>query len=102
MPDLRQQQGQICETILCDYLLRRGFWIFRPPAAQGPVDVIAINEKAEMFLFDAKKESKRVNPGRNKSDRIYRGRSDLQKLLGCRIAYVDIDTQDVYIVPPID
>ncbi len=66
------------------------------------MDVIAINEEAEMSLFDEKKESKRVNPGRNKSDRIYRGRSDLQKLLGCRIGCVDVDTRDVYIVPPID
>ncbi|PPR09019.1 MAG: hypothetical protein CFH41_02838 [Alphaproteobacteria bacterium MarineAlpha11_Bin1] len=55
-----------------------------------------------MFLFDAKQESKRVIPGRKKSDRIYRVRSDLQKLLDCRIAYVDIDTRDIYIVPPID
>ena len=99
MPDYRQQQGQICETILCQYLLRRGFWIYRPPAAQGPVDVVAINEEGEVYLFDAKQDSYRVNPGRKKPDRIHRGRTDIQKRLGCRIAYINIEPGDVHMVP---
>jgi len=99
LPDYRQQNGQICETILCEHLLRLGYWVFRPPAAQGPVDVIAINESGEVLMFDAKQDSSRVNTGRKKRDRIYRGRTDLQKRLNVYIAYVDIKTREIYTVP---
>ena len=101
MPEPRHQRGQVCETILCEHLLRLGYWIFRPPAAQGPVDVIAINESGEVLMFDAKQDSARVNTGRKKRDRIYRGRTDLQKQLDVYIAYVNIETRDVYCVPPL-
>ena len=101
IPHRCHQLGQICETILCEYLLREGYYIFRPPAAQGPVDVIGISEDGEIVLFDAKKDVFRVNRGRKKADRVYRARSPLQKKMGCRVAYVDVDTRNVHIVPPL-
>ena len=50
-------------------------------------------------MFDAKQDSARVNKGRKKRDRIYRGRTDVQKSLNVYIAYVNIETQEAYTVP---
>ena len=52
-----------------------------------------------MLLFDAKQEPRRINTARKKPDRIYPTRSNLQKLLGVQLAYVDIDRREVYIQP---
>jgi hypothetical protein len=71
-------------------------------ARQGPVDVAAISEAADVYLFDAKKNATRVNPGRKTRTRIHRVRSDIQNRLGVRMAYVDVDTREVHIVPEID
>lgn len=101
LPDFRQQNGQICEAILTEWLLRRGFYVCRPIAAQGPVDVIAYNDEGDVFFFDSKQDAARVNPGRGKSERIYRAKTPAQKLLNVRTAYVDINTREVTIVPPI-
>jgi hypothetical protein len=102
MPDYRRQQGQICEAILSEWLLRNNYWILRPYAGQGPVDVAAISEEGDIYLFDAKKDARRVNPGRKTRTRIHRVRSDIQNRLGVRMAYVDVDTREVHIVPEID
>ena len=97
--DKRHTEGQICEIILEEYLLKLGMYVFRPNAAQGPVDVVAIDPKGGIYLFDAKKDAERVNPGRTKPARIYRVLSPVQRLLGVRMAYVDLDTREVCIVP---
>lgn len=102
MPDFRQQQGQICETILTEWLLRQGYYVCRPLAAQGPVDCVAYNDAGELLLFDAKQNSQRVSTGKKTKTRIHRPLTALQKLLGVRVAYIDLDTRDVHVVPPMD
>mgnify|MGYP003132456663 CR=1 FL=1 len=102
LPDFRQQQGQICETILTEWLLRQGYYVCRPLAGQGPVDCVAYNDDGEILLLDAKQEARRVNPGRKNPARIHRPLTALQKSLGVRVAYIDLDTRDVHVVPPID
>lgn len=97
--DKRHTEGQICETILVEYLLRRNLYVFQPVSAHGPVDVVAINAEGEMYLFDAKKNAKRYVPERKTNHRIHRVLSPLQKTLGVRMAYVDIATREVHIVP---
>jgi hypothetical protein len=52
-------------------------------------------------FFAVKQQPRRINTGRKNPDRVYRTRSDLQKLLGVRLAYVDIDSREVYIQPGI-
>ena len=97
------QDGQICETILSEYLLRLGYLVFRPYATQGPVDAIAVNPATgKVYLLDSKKDSRRILAGRNKPTRIYRKLSDQQKKLGVRMAYVNMDTRAVVIHPPLD
>ena len=102
LPDFRQQQGQICETILTEWLLRQGYYVCRPLAGQGPVDCVAYNEQGQLLLLDSKQDAKRVNPGRKVTSRVHRKVLPLQKQLGVRTAYIDLDTRDVHVVPPID
>ena len=97
--DRRHTEGQICEIILIEYLLRQDLYVFLPISAHGPVDVIAINAEGEMYLFDAKKDAGRYVPERGTNHRIHRVLSPLQKTLGVRIAYVDVVTREVHIVP---
>jgi hypothetical protein len=52
-------------------------------------------------FFDVKQQPRRINTGRKNPDRVYRTRRDLQKLLGVGLAYVDIDSREVYIQPGI-
>tara|TARA_R100001244_G_scaffold101315_1_gene75566 strand:+ start:447 stop:788 length:342 start_codon:yes stop_codon:yes gene_type:complete len=99
--DKRHTEGQICETILAEYLLRQDMYVFKPEATSCPVDVIAISKKGTIYLFDAKKDAARIVAGRKNKQRIYRVLSPFQKLLGVRMAYVDINTRNVYIVPPL-
>lgn len=99
MPNTRHRTGDICESILAEYLLRKNWWVFVPLSGHGPVDVIAITPEAEVFLFDSKADRFRKNPNRNVCNRIYRVRSDIQKQLNVRIAYVNEDTREIHFVP---
>ena len=100
--DKRHTEGQICETILAEYLLRQDMYVFKPEATSCPVDVIAISKEGKIYLLDAKKDAKRIWAGRTIEQRIYRPLTPFQKLLGVRMAYVDINTREVYIVPPLN
>jgi len=76
--------------------------VCRPLSAQGPGDCVADNDDGEILLLDAKQEARRVNPGRKIPTRVHRPLTALQKTLGVRVAYIDLDTRDVHVVPPID
>jgi Holliday junction resolvase len=102
MPDWRQQKGQICETILTEYLLHLGYYVMRPLAGQGPVDIIAYDDHGSLYLLDSKADSQRVLPNRTKPSRIHRSLSKAQRALGVRVAYVDMESRTVHIVPPLD
>jgi hypothetical protein len=81
------------------YLANEGYYVFSPLGSQSPIDVVAVDKSGRSFFFDAKKDARRVNPGRKNKDRIHRPRSDLQKQMGVRMAYVDLETGNVHIVP---
>ena len=102
MPDWRQQEGQACETILTLWLLRRGFYVCRPLAAHGPVDVVAYDDHGRLYLLDAKKEHRRLSKNRKTATRIHRPLKLNQRLLGVRVAYVDMESGDCHIVPPLE
>lgn len=95
----KHRHGKICELILNQYLYERGFWVFNPIGEPCPADCIAMSPLGDIFLFDAKKEARRTNPGRKNTSIVYRKRSALQKRLGIRMAYINIDTRAVTIVP---
>jgi|TARA_R110000764_G_scaffold353_1_gene1464 hypothetical protein len=95
----RNQIGDICEALLQVYLLNRGWHVYTPSSAWGPVDVIAITKAGSLLLFDSKADRFRVNPGRKRPARIHRKRSAIQKKLGVRMAYVDDESGAVHFVP---
>ena len=80
-------------------MLRLGYFVYRPLAAQGPADLICVNEVGRIILLDSKSDAKRINPGRKKASRIYRPRSAAQKRLDVHMAYVDAETRAVEIIP---
>jgi len=88
--------------ILEEFLFRQGYWVFKPIGEPSPADFIALSPSGDIFLFDAKKDGRRVNPNRTKPSRIYRPRSDVQKMFNIRMAYVNLDTRAVVIVPPLE
>lgn len=97
-----QFHGRICETILTEYFLRLNYYVYTPLAANGPIDLIAVHKVThKTILLDAKKDRIRHQKNRVSPTRVHRTRSEVQKKLGVRIAYVDFDTREVYIVPPI-
>lgn len=96
MPDQRHIDGDVCELICAEHFLRLGYWVF--PAVQGssPVDLVIINEDG-VRLIQVKKNAERTNPGRNRTSRIHRARSDLQKVLGVEMVYVDPVDRSVFV-----
>jgi len=100
--DWKQQKGGVCETILAEYLMRNNFYVLRPYSAFGPVDIVAYNDMGKVYLIDAKTDRFRINPNRTNPTRINRPRSQLQKLLGVHLAYVDFDTRKVHFTPKIE
>ena len=104
---ITHNKGQISETILTEYFLRRKFYVFKPTAAFGPIDLVVISsETGKIYTLDAKTESFRRLKGRGGKYkggeyRISRVLSKEQKKMGVRIAYVNMDTRKINIVPPI-
>ena len=95
-------KGQISETILTEYFLRHKFYIFKPTAGFGPIDLVVISSKTgKMYMLDAKTESFRKLKGRSGKPRISRVLSREQRKMGARIAYVNMDTREINIIPPI-
>jgi hypothetical protein len=71
-------------------------------AGHGPVDVVAYNDEGQFYFLDAKQDASRTSKDRKKPHRIHRPLSVTQRLLNVRIAYVNIDTGEVHIVPPLE
>jgi hypothetical protein len=90
--DKRRFTGALCELRLAQWLIENHYWTFSPLINHdGPIDLVAVGQDGEVLLLDSKADNMRVNKGRNSPSRIYRLRSELQKKLGVRIAYVKAD-----------
>jgi hypothetical protein len=100
--DKNQQTGCLSETILTEWLIRKDWYVARPVGQQGPADVVAYNEDGEILLLDSKTDGSRVIKGRKSASRIYRTLTDVQKKIGVRVAYVDPETRQVTIIPPLE
>ena len=99
---IKHLKGQISETILTEYFLRHKFYVFKPIAAFGPIDLVVISSiTGKTYAVDAKTESFRKLKGRSGKYRISRTLSEEQRKMGVRIAYVNMDTRKINIKPPI-
>jgi hypothetical protein len=96
MIDCRHIDGDVCEIIAAEHFMRLGYWVFNPAQGHSPIDLIIVNEDGPT-LIQVKKDAGRINPGRNRSARIHRVRTQLQKDLGVQFVYVNVDTREVSI-----
>ena len=83
------KKGMVAEQIAIQYLLEKGFFVFKNLYGVGPADLIAINEKGAVEIFDVKTESYRKTwkPG----TRICRKLTQEQKKLKMKFIFVDKD-----------
>jgi len=93
-PDPRHVDGDLCELLAAEHFVREGYWVFPASRGSSPIDLVAVNERG-VRLLQVKKDGQRTSPGRSKPDRIHRTRSDLQKQLGGKMVYVNVDTREV-------
>ena len=87
LPKLKK--GMQSEQIAILYLIEKGFFVFKNLYGVGPADLIAINEKGAVEIFDVKTESYRKTwkPG----TRICRRLTQEQKRLKMKFIFVDKD-----------
>ena len=83
------KKGMLAEQVAIQYLLQAGFFVFKNLYCVGPADLIAINEKGAIEIFDVKTESYRKTwkPG----TRICRRLTQEQKKLKMKFIFVDKD-----------
>ena len=83
------KKGMVAEQIAIQYLLEKGFFVFKNLYGVGPADLIAINEKGAVEIFDVKTESYRKTwkPG----TRICRRLTQEQRKLKMKFIFVDKD-----------
>ena len=87
LPKLKK--GMQSEQIAILHLIEKGFFVFKNLYGVGPADLIAINEKGAVEIFDVKTESYRKTwkPG----TRICRRLTQEQKRLKMKFIFVDKD-----------
>tara|TARA_B100000427_G_scaffold62525_1_gene49303 strand:- start:2282 stop:2575 length:294 start_codon:yes stop_codon:yes gene_type:complete len=83
------KKGMKSEQIAILYLIEKGYFVFKNLYGVGPADLIAINEKGAVEIFDVKTESYRKTwkPG----TRICRRLTQEQKKLKMKFIFVDKD-----------
>ena len=81
------KKGMKSEQIAILFLISKGYFVFKNLYGVGPADLIAINEKGHIRIFDVKSESYRKTwkPG----TRICRRLSQEQKRLKMEFLFVD-------------
>ena len=83
------KKGMKSEQIAILYLIEKGFFVFKNLYGVGPADIIAINEKGALEIYDVKSESYRKTwkPG----TRICRKLTQEQKKLKMKFIFVERD-----------
>ena len=83
------KKGMQSEQIAILHLIEKGYFVFKNLYGVGPADLIAINEKGAVEIFDVKTESYRKTwkPG----TRICRRLTQEQKRLKMKFIFVDND-----------
>ena len=83
------KNGMLAEQVAIQYLLQAGFFVFKNLYGVGPADLIAINEKGNVEIYDVKSESYRKTwkPG----TRICRKLTQEQKKLKMKFIFVERD-----------
>jgi Holliday junction resolvase-like predicted endonuclease len=94
----RHEKGAWAEAVAAAWLLERGFYVCVNFAAQGPIDLVAVDKQGRCFPFDVKYISRTQ---KRKDIASFRVRSDYQKALNVRLFILDHE-KNVTIEPPFD
>ena len=83
------KKGMWAEQLAALYLIDKGYFVFKNLYGVGPADLIAINEKGAVEIYDVKSESYRKTwkPG----TRICRKLTQEQKKLKMKFIFVERD-----------
>ena len=93
-PDHKARDGKRSELIAASWLISQNCYVYAPFIEQGPVDLIALVPTGEVFLFDVKTVGRRKN-----GSIISRLLTDVQRKLGVRLLYVDLETKMCALYP---
>jgi len=93
-PDHRICDGKRSELVAAEWLMSQGCYVYSPFIEQGPIDLIALNPKGELLLFDVKTVARREN-----GSIISRTLKQKQQKLGVRLLYVDLVTHECHLYP---
>ena len=94
----RHEKGAWAEAVAAAWLLERGFYVCVNFAAQGHIDLVAVDKQGRCFLFDVKYISLTQ---KRKDIASFRVRSDYQKALNVRLFILDHE-KNVTIEPPFE
>lgn len=86
-PHQKNRDGQRSELLAAEWLLSQDCYVYQPVMAQGPVDLVAISPNGKTHLFDVKTHAFRAS-----GTSIARKLTDIQRKLGVRLLYVDLET----------
>ena len=86
-PHNKNRDGQRSELLAAEWLLSQDCYVYQPVMAQGPVDLVAISPNGKTHLFDVK-----THAFRSSGTSIARNLTDVQRKLGVRLLYVNLET----------
>ena len=84
-------KGDQAELIAQEYFIKKGYSVFKNISAQGPVDMVILDNDGYTLLIDVKAVSLREKNGW----KVNRVPSEEQKRLGVHLIYVNLDTREV-------
>ena len=79
------------------YLLKKGNLVFKTIHDTGCVDLVAIDKRGKIHLYDVKTSAKYQN-GRKKGKKINRILTSLQKRLNVELLMVDLEKEQCWVV----
>ena len=79
------------------YLLKKGNLVFKTIHDTGCVDLVAIDKRGKIHLYDVKTSAKYQN-GRKKGKKINRILTPLQKRLNVELLMVDLEKEQCWVV----
>ena len=79
------------------YLLKKGNLVFKTIHDTGCVDLVAIDNRGKIHLYDVKTSAKYLN-GKKKGKKINRILTPLQKRLNVELLMVDLDKEICWVV----
>ena len=89
-------KGNLAENLAITFLLKKGNLIFKTIHDTGCVDIMTIDKRGQIHLYDVKSVS-RYHSGKKKGRRISRTRTAYQKKLGVELLFVDLDNNKCWI-----